>query len=193
MILKIVLGIVLLLILAIVVILIAAMTRPNEFTYERSLSMTAPPEVVFAHVNDLKKWEAWSPWEKFDPNMKKTYGETIAGDGAKYSWDGNKDIGEGSLTIAKSEPYEQIKFDLKFIRPFACENDVYFTFVPSGDQTTVSWRMDGKNNFMGKVMSLFMNMEKMCGDQFTEGLENLKKIAEEEAKQPSPGVAETAS
>lgn len=193
MVLKIVLGLVLLLVIAIVVLVIAAMSQPNEFTVQRSLSMAAPPEVAFAHVNDLTKWEAWSPWEKLDPNMKKTFTETTAGDGASYTWDGSKDVGEGTLTIARSQPTERIDFNLQFVRPFACENDVVFTFVPSGDQTTVTWKMDGKHTLFSKVMGLFISMDKMCGDQFTEGLESLKQITENEAKQASPGVAETTS
>ncbi|TWT31372.1 SRPBCC family protein [Blastopirellula retiformator] len=193
MILKIVLGIVLLLVLAVVVILIAAMTRPNQFSYARSMKMAAPPEVVFPHVNNLQKWEAWSPWEKLDPNMKKTYGDTVEGEGAYYAWNGDGNVGAGAITIAESQPYEKIKMDLKILRPFACENDVFFTFASDGDQTNVTWRMDGKNNFMAKVTSLFMNFEEMCGNQFTEGLESLKQITEEEVKQASPGEAGSTS
>lgn len=193
MILKIVLGVVVVLVIAIVIILIAAMTRPNEFSVQRSLAMTAPPEIAFAHVNDLTKWEAWSPWEKLDPNVQKTFGDQTAGDGAFYTWNGDGNVGEGTLTITKSQPHEQINFDLKFVRPFACENDVVFTFVPRGDQTTVTWKMDGRHTLFSKIMGLFMSMDKMCGDQFNQGLQSLKTITEAETRQLSPGVAETAS
>ncbi|EAQ79691.1 SRPBCC family protein [Blastopirellula marina] len=193
MILKIIIGVVVALAGLVVIVVIAAMLQPNEFSVQRSLSMSAPPEIAFAHVNDLKKWEAWSPWEKLDPNMRKTYTDNVVGEGASYSWDGNSDIGEGSLTIIQSTPEQQIDMDLKFVRPFACENDVVFTFVPSGEQTTVTWKMDGKNTFFSKVMCLFISMDKMVGSQFSEGLESLKKISEAETKHASPGVANTPS
>ncbi|UUO08880.1 SRPBCC family protein [Blastopirellula sp. J2-11] len=193
MILKIIVGVVVALVILVVIVVIAAMMQPNEFTVQRSLPISAPPEIVFSHINDLKKWEAWSPWEKLDPDMRKTYTDNVVGEGASYSWDGDSNIGEGSLTIVKSTPDQQIDMDLKFIRPFACENDVVFTFVPNAGQTTITWKMDGKNTFFSKVMCLFMSMDNMVGSQFAEGLENLKKIAEEEAKPTSPEAADTPS
>jgi len=140
--------------------------------------MLAAPSTVFDQVNDLHKWEAWSPWAKMDPNAKSSYEGPAAGMGAKMSWDGNMKVGAGNMTIIESRPNQWIRFQLVFLKPLAATNLAEFTFQPQGDQTLVSWTMSGKNNFMSKVMSLFMNCDKMVGGQFEQGLAQLKAIVE---------------
>lgn len=156
--------------------------RPSEFHVERSLAMSAPPARVFEEVNNLHQWEAWSPWAKRDPNMKKSYEGPEAGAGAVYRWDGNAEVGAGNVTIAESQPDERIGIRLVMVRPFACDNAVEFTFKPQGDQTVVTWGMDGKYNFITKAMGLFMSMDRMIGGDFEQGLTSLKSIVE------SPGA-----
>lgn len=170
--------------LAVVVVLflIVVALQPSSFRVARSATIAAPPDVVFPHVNELKKWAAWNPWEKLDPNMKLTYEGPESGTGASYSWIGNKDVGEGRMTITESKPNELVRFKLEFFKPMAGTSDAEFTFKPQGNQTEVTWAMSGKNNFMAKAFCLFMNMDKMIGGQFEKGLADLKTIAEQATK-----------
>lgn len=153
-------------------------TRPNEFRVVREMTIKAPPEVIFAFVNGLRKWDEWSPWAKLDPNCKMTYGEIDQGKGAWYEWNGNNKVGEGKLTITDVTPGKEIRLKLQFNRPFKCENEGDFVFKSEGGGTRVIWGMTGKNNFMSKAMCLVMNMDKMVGKDFEKGLSSLKSIAE---------------
>jgi hypothetical protein len=157
-------------------------TRPNEFRVVREALIKAPPEVVFSYVDDLRKWDDWSPWAKLDPNCKMTYGEIDKGKGASYQWNGNNKVGEGRLTVVESRPFSELGLRLEFIRPFQCENDVDFTFKAEQGGTRVIWGMNGKNNLMSKTMCLVMNMDKMVGKDFEKGLTSLRAIAENGAK-----------
>jgi len=174
MLIKVLLAIVL--ILGVLAIVIA--TRPSDFRVSRSATYAAPVSVVFAQVNDLHQWEKWSPWAKLDPAMKVSYEGAETGVGSSYKWSGNNEVGEGRSTIVESRPNELVRFKLEFVRPFAGTNDVDFTFKPEGDNTTVTWAMAGKNNFMSKAVGLVMDCEKMCGDMFDQGLANLRTIVE---------------
>src|SRR5687768_5531511 len=129
----------------IVVFFIVVAVQPSDFRITRTVSISAPPASVFPHVNDLHKWEAWSPWEKIDPALKRTFEGPPAGPGAIYRWAGNNEVGEGSMTITESRPSDLIRMKLEFLKPFAAQNDVQFTFQPESDQTTVTWTMTGKN------------------------------------------------
>lgn len=162
----------------IVVFLIVVALQPAEFEVVRSETMAAPPEEVFAQVNDLHKWEAWSPWAKLDPNAKNSFEGPEAGEGAVFRWAGNADIGEGSMQIVESHPYQSIGIRLDFIKPFEDTADVGFTFEPKGEKTLVTWSMAGKNNFIGKAMCLFMDMDKMIGGDYEKGLASLKSVVE---------------
>ena len=157
-------------------------TRPSDFRVSRSATIAAPPETVFPHVNELKKWDAWSPWAKLDPNAKNTFAGPPAGKGAAMSWAGNNDVGEGKMTISESRPNELVQFKLEFYKPMAGNCDAEFTFKPEGNGTTVTWTMTGKNNFMAKAISLVMDCDAMVGGQFEKGLASMKAIAEGTAK-----------
>jgi hypothetical protein len=145
--------------------------------------MNAPPEAVFAQVNDFHNWDKWSPWAKLDPNMKVTYDGPTSGAGAKYSWVGNSDVGEGRMTIVESKPNELIRIRLEFIKPFESASDTEFTFKPEGKQTAVTWTMAGKHNFMSKGMCLFMSMDGMVGPDFEKGLASMKTVVESPKKE----------
>jgi hypothetical protein len=162
----------------IVVFLIIVATRPADFRVTRSATIVAPPPVVFAQVNDFHKWEPWNPWGKIDPGMKQTYEGPPAGKGAIYAWVGNKDVGEGRMTITESRPSDLILIKMEFFKPMAGIATTEFTFKPEGNQTTVTWTMTGKNNFVAKAMCMFMNMDKMIGGQFEKGLAAMKTVAE---------------
>lgn len=164
--------------ISVLVFVIVAALRPNEFSVSRSITIKAAPATVFAHVNDFHKWEAWSPYAKLDPAMKTTYEGAPAGVGAIYTWSGNNQVGEGRTTILESKPNEQIGIKLDFVRPFAGTNDVKFDFKPEGDQTVVSWTMKGYNNFMSKAIGIIIDVNKMLGAQFDQGLSQLKGVVE---------------
>lgn len=156
-------------------------TRPDTFKVERAATINAPAEVVFAYVNDFHKWDEWSPWSKIDPNMKKTIEGAPAGVGATYYWNGNDDVGEGRQTITESKPNEMVGIKLEFLKPFASTSQVVFALKPEADKTTVTWTMNGNNDFMGKAFSMFMDMDAMIGKDFDKGLAQMKTIAEAEA------------
>jgi len=160
-----------------------AATRPGTYHVERSTKVDAPASLVFAQLDDFKSWAAWSPWEKMDPNMQKTFTGPPEGVGASYSWQGNDKVGKGKMTITGSQPVTGIKYKLEFIEPFAAVAESDFSLVPQGDQAVkVVWAMDGTNDLMGKVFGIFMNMDAAIGADFERGLTSLKAIAEGEAK-----------
>lgn len=168
---KILLG----LVAIIAIILIVAATRPASFRVERSATIAATPQALFEQVNDHKNFEKWNPWQKMDPASKTTYSGADSGVGAIASWKGDM-VGEGSATIIESKPGELVRQRMDWIAPMTGVSTVDFTFKPEGDKTKVTWAMYGENNFMGKVMSLFMDCEKMCGPEFEKGLADLEKL-----------------
>jgi Polyketide cyclase / dehydrase and lipid transport len=162
----------------IVVVAIAIAKQPKDFRIERSATLAAPADAVFAQVNDFHNWRAWSPWERLDPALKRSYDGPAAGTGARYAWVGNKNVGEGRMTILDSRPGELVRIKLEFFKPFAARNTAEFRFQPAGRGTAVTWSMSGHNNFMSRAMCLFMNMDRMVGGQFEQGLSNLKGVVE---------------
>jgi polyketide cyclase/dehydrase/lipid transport protein len=175
---KILIGLVLVIILLVVVVAL----QSSHYRVERSATMNAPASVVFAQVNDFHKWSAWSPWEKIDPAMKRTFDGAPAGTGAGYAWVGNSEVGEGRMTITESHPSDLIKIKLEFLKPFAATSETVFTFKPEGNQTKVTWTMDGDKNFMAKAIHMFMNIDKMVGGDFEKGLAQMKTVAESAPK-----------
>ena len=169
-------------IVIVVVLVVVVATRPAEFRVARSATIPAPAPVVFGHVNDFRSWEAWSPWAKRDPGMKKTFAGAPAGAGAIYSWAGNSEVGEGRSTIVESRPNELIRITLEFVRPFAATNTAEFTFRPEGDRTVVTWSLAGRHNFIGKAVGLFMDMDRMVGHDFEAGLAELGAVAAASAR-----------
>jgi hypothetical protein len=152
--------------------------QPSEYRVARSATIAAPAPDVFAQVNDFHKWDAWSPWAKLDPNAKTTFEGASAGEGAIFTWAGNRDIGEGRMTLTQSRPVELIRIRLDFVQPMAGTSTAEFTFKPEGDRTAVTWAMFGQNNFVSRAICLFMNQDKMLGGYFEKGLENLRAVAE---------------
>jgi len=162
----------------IALILVLAAMQPNTFHVERKLVINAAPAKVFAEFNDFHKWEAWSPWNKMDPAMKRTYSGSTKGKGASYAWEGNSKVGAGSMEITESTPSSKIVTNLDFKKPMVCHDTSTFTFAKSGKGTEVTWAMDGEVPFVGKIFHLFMNMDKMIGKSFEDGLANVKAIVE---------------
>ncbi len=163
-------------------IVIYATTKPDSFTIKRTASIKAPPDRLFALINDLHGWAAWSPYEKKDPGMKRGFSGAPQGKGAVYEWDGNKNVGSGRMEIIEATPPRKIVIKLDFIKPFEGHNTAEFTLDPAVDNTNVhtnvTWAMYGPSSYVFKVMGIFMNMDKMIGDDFAAGLANLKAVAE---------------
>jgi len=161
-------------------------TRPAAFHIERSTTIDAPPGVVFPLVNDFHAWTRWSPYENRDPSMTREFAGATSGEGAIYSWEGNDDIGAGRMTLTRSVPNERVAIRLEFSRPMTATNQVEFVFQASGDDTRVVWGMDGHNGFLGKLISLFLDMDAMVGGDFEAGLAAMKAAAEADARPADP-------
>jgi uncharacterized protein YndB with AHSA1/START domain len=167
---------------AVVVVLIVALlayaaTRPDSFRLERTTTIKAPPEKVFALINDFHQWGSWSPWDKIDADLKRTYSGQVAGFGAVYAWDGSK-AGVGRMEIVESLPASLIKIKLDFLKPFEAHNTAEFSLHAQGDVTNVTWAMYGPSSYVSKVMGIFFNMDEMIGRDFESGLEKMRSAAE---------------
>ncbi len=170
--------ILLILVAVVIAILLYAATRPDSFSVERSITIQAPPEKVYALINDFHSWQTWSPWEKVDPTMTRHFSGAASGDGTIYEWVGNSKVGSGRMEIIETVPASKIVIKLDFLKPFEAHNTAEFTLQPVGNSTTVTWRMYGPNPYVAKLMQVFFSMDKMVGKDFATGLANLKAQAE---------------
>jgi len=157
--------------------------QPDEFSIARTTVIAAPPQVVFAQVDDLRKWDAWNPWQKKDPAMKIVFNGPASGPGASYSWSGNREVGEGRLTITQSRPNELVRVKLEFTKPFRAIHTAAFSFAPVGENTAVTWSMEGNNDLLRKALNLVTSMDRKIGDEFSRGLADMKTVAEAAPKQ----------
>ena len=168
--------------IAIAIVLILAAAKPDTFSVQRAAQVKAPPEKIFSLINDFHQWGAWSPWEKKDPAMKRSFSGTERGKGAVYGWEGNKNVGSGRMEILDASLPSKIVIKLDFFKPFEGHNTAEFTMLPQGDATNVTtnvtWLMYGPTPFMGKIMHVFMNIDRMVGKDFEIGLANLKRLTE---------------
>ena len=171
-------SIVLVIVVLIAAVLVFAATRPDTFRIERSTVIKAPPEKIFGLINDFHQWEAWSPWEKLDPALKRTYEGAASGKGAVYTWSGDKNVGAGRMEIVETVPFSKLVIKLDFSAPFKANNMVDFKLEGQGDSTRVTQAMFGPSPFVSKLMGLFFNVDKMVGDKYEEGFASIKKIAE---------------
>jgi carbon monoxide dehydrogenase subunit G len=167
-------------ILAVVVVLVLASREPDHFRVQRSASIDAPPARIFPLINDFHRWGAWSPYEHKDPDMKRTFSGAGSGQGSIYEWAGNSNIGSGRMEIVESSAPSRVAIQLDFLKPFKAHNMATFTMEPAGRGTNVTWAMDGPTPFVGKIMHVFFNMDRMVGTDFEAGLVNLKTAAEHE-------------
>lgn len=164
--------------LVVVLILIYAAFQPGDFRVQRSTAIQAPPDKIFPLINDFRQWPSWSPWEKLDPSMKRTLSGPPNGTGSVYEWDGNSKAGKGRMEITGSVPSSKVGIKLDFIKPMEGHNNVEFTLQPNGNSTNVTWAMAGPLTYPGKLMSVFMSMDKLIGSDFETGLNNMKAAAE---------------
>jgi hypothetical protein len=181
-------------ILGVVAVLVVAFagfvaTRPATYHVERSKEIRAPAEVVFAQLDDFRAWPAWSPWEKLDPGMKKTYEGPERSVGSSYAWQGNSDVGKGKMTITDRHPSSHLGLRLEFLEPFASTAATDFRLRAAGDAVNVTWSMEGNNDFMGKLFGTFMDMDAMIGADYEKGLAALATVSEAEAKRQVEAAA----
>ena len=168
---------------AIVIVLILAATKPDTFSVRRATTVKAPPEKIFALINDFHRWTTWSPYENKDPAMQRSYSGASSGKGAVYAWDGNNNVGSGRMEILDSSAPSKIVIKLDFLKPFEGHNTAEFTMLPQGDTTSaatdVIWLMHGPAPFMSRLMQVFINLDTMIGKDFEIGLANLKRLTEQ--------------
>lgn len=164
-------------VLLIAIVLIYAATKPDLFHVERTIDIKAPPEKIFGLINDFRQWDAWTPYNK-DPAMKKTYGANTIGKGAHYAWEGNKEVGQGEITITDATPPKEIEMELHMIKPFEGRNHVVFSIEVTGGFTKVTWALEDQHTYFLKLLSIFLNLDKMIGGDFEVGLAKLKTVAE---------------
>lgn len=165
--------------LAIIVVICGlAMTKPDTFTAQRTAVIKAPPEKIMPLISDFHNWVSWSPWEKLDPNMQRTFSGAASGKGAIYNWTGNSDVGQGRMEITDFTPPGKVVIKLDFIVPMESNNVTEFTLTPQGENTLVTWTMNGPMPFMFKIMNVFRSMDSMIGKDFDKGLAQMKAVAE---------------
>jgi uncharacterized protein YndB with AHSA1/START domain len=165
-------------VLAIAAVLIMAAMKPDAFRIQRSLTIAAPPEKIFPHLIDYQRWQAWSPYEKKDPAMKRTFRGPATGPGAIYEWDGDKNVGMGRIEITEVSPNARLVFNLDMLKPFQAHNKGEFTLQPQGNATIVTWAMYGHTPYLAKILHVFCNMDRMVGGDFEKGLADLKAVSE---------------
>ncbi|MDX8479114.1 SRPBCC family protein [Mesorhizobium sp. VK24D] len=170
--------ILIILVVIIAAVLVFAATQPNDFVVSRSARIKAPAEAIFPLIDDFRRWPEWSPFEKLDPNIKRTLSGAESGKGAAYAWEGNSKAGKGRMEIVNSTPPSLIALKLDFEKPFRANNSVDFTLTPSDEGTTVTWAMHGARPFIAKLMGLFMNFDRLIGKDFEAGLDNLRRATE---------------
>ena len=165
-------------VVVVAVLLVLAATKPDTFHVQRANSIKAAPEKIYPFINDFHNWSYWSPYEKLDPTMRKTYTGAANGKGAVYGWEGNNKAGKGRMEITDTSLPSKITIKLDFVKPFEGHNIAEFVLEAKGGSTTVTWAMHGPNSYLGKLMSVFISMDRLLGKEFENGLANLKAVAE---------------
>ena len=159
----------------------AVAMQPDSIHVERSITIDATADDLWPHVSDAKLQHAWSPWKDRDPNATYTYTDPTTGVGSGYSWEGNDEVGVGSLTTISESENQEVVSELVFVSPWESQAEASFELVAKGDKTEVTWNYDQEADFGTKMMGLFMNMDDMLGPDYEEGLQNLKEVGEETA------------
>lgn len=175
---RILLGLVTIVVVGVMAVLILASRQPDDFRIARTITIDAPAERIVANIEDFNKWSAWSPWERLDPAMQRTFSGAPSGKGAVYEWSGNSDVGQGRMEILDSSP-AKVSIKLDFYKPMEASNIAEFTLQPQGDGNELTWAMIGPMPLISKVFSLFVDIDQMVGADFEKGLAELKKVSEQ--------------
>ena len=168
--------------ISIALILIAflgyASTRPNHFRYERSGLIHSSPDKIYALTSNLKMGALWNPYAQKDPNMKAEFTGTLGEAGSKMDFDGNNEAGSGSLEVLKAIPNQAVDIRLTMTKPISVTNLIEYRLTPEGNDIRFSWAMSGEVGFIGKIIGVLIDCEKMVTKDFEVGIQNLKKICE---------------
>jgi carbon monoxide dehydrogenase subunit G len=167
-----------LVIAAIAVFLVYIALKSADFRITRSRSIKAPPEALFALINDLHGFNRWNPFAQNDPLLKIDYNGPQSGLGANYAWTSTGKSGQGRMEITESSAPSVVRMRLEFVKPFSATNTAEFSLEPAGAVTTVTWSMTGRNSYMHRLMGTIMNFDKMVGGEFLKGLANLQALVE---------------
>jgi hypothetical protein len=159
--------------------------QPSDYGVTRTMVMAAPAATVFAQIDDLRRWQAWSPWAKRDPKAKASFDGPASGKGATFAWSGNNEVGEGRMTLTESRPAEAIRIKTDFVKPFVGTSYSDFSLKPEGGGTAVSWTISGQHDFIAKAIGLFVSMDKVLGGEMEKGLASMKQLVEADAKKPA--------
>jgi len=164
----------------VVIYLVLCLIGPKKIQVERSITVNASNEVIKTQLADFKFFqEKWSPWAEKDTAMKTTFEGETGQPGSKYSWEGNKEVGSGSMELIAING-DTILQKIIFTAPRPGGGDVYLIAKPNGNATVVTWGMKFDVGFMMRAMMLFMNMDKMIGDKYEKGLAKFKEVMEAE-------------
>lgn len=153
----------------------------DTYTVKRSATIQAPPEQVYPHIVDFRRWASWSPWEAMDPSMEKTFSGAESGVGAEYAWSGNRKVGQGRMKITEAAEPSDVRIALEFLKPFKSTNRTTFSLQGEGDGTNVTWSMTSRQTLMTRVMGIFKSMDSMIGPDFEKGLTQLRSVVEAES------------
>lgn len=165
--------------LAIAGVLLVAGLRPNHFRLQRTATIAASPEAIYAELEDLRRWQTWSPWEDIDPALRRTYSGPATGTGSVYEWTSdNAKAGVGRMTITEARVPSKLVIQLDFIKPIRATNTAEFTLQAQDSGTAVTWAMYGPSPFVSRLFGLIFNMDKMIGADFEKGLSRLKALTE---------------
>ena len=168
-------------VVAVAGLLVYAATMPDTFRVARSIAVNAPPETIFPLIEDYRRWPAWSPYEDKDPQMKRSFSAVTAGPGATYAWDGDSNVGAGTMTTIETIPARKVAIRLTMVKPISASNTVTFDLAPQQQGTSVTWAMSGSVPYVAKIMHVFFDVDKMVGGDMETGLARLKAAAEKGA------------
>ena len=168
----------LLVVAALGALLVFASTRPDTFRVQRSTSIKASADKLFPLISNLRQFNTWNPYNKKDPAMQGSYRGPANGPGAAFDFQGNKDVGKGTIEIVELTPPGKVTMKLDMLEPFKGQNIIEFTLAPRGDATEVTWAMFGPSPYLAKLMGIFFSMDTMIGRDFEAGLADLKARAE---------------
>jgi hypothetical protein len=159
--------------------------QPSDYRVSRTMVMSAPAPDIFAQIDDLRRWQAWSPWATRDPKAKASFDGPASGKGAVFAWSGNNEVGEGRMTLTESRPAEAVRIRTDFVKPFVGTSYSDFSLKPEGGGTAVSWTISGENDFIAKAICLFVSMDKVLGGEMEKGLASMKQLVEADTKKPA--------
>lgn len=160
-----------------VIIIVGGFFLPKTYSVSRSAVINAPDSVLYKNITDFNEFLTWNPWMKKEPNVKTVVTGAPSQPGHMYTWEG-KETGAGYMKILTVAQNKDADIELKFIKPFESLADTKFSITSEGTGNKVTWTMSGENNLIGKWMCLFMDMDKMVGKDFEEGLKFLKEKSE---------------